>query len=303
MLRQIIVFTKSPHLKTIQGLKNAASHHNCEVLTVNPFELTTLCKKEGLTSGSSLSFADQKSTLILIRTSGIEFDDSDLHLAEIYQEKGHALACPVSTQMLLRNKNAQSLWLSHNQFPMVPTLLHRGPLTSNELKSLKKKNPSQKFVVKSIRGNKGIGLLKMEESELVSFWQEALKRGDQRYLIQPYFQGRELRHLVLGERHFFIEKVAIENSNEWRRNAEFSKFLALKESPSLSFPKEKLIHQARTIQKKLGLKAFAFDLLEDPKEKGEFLILEINANPGLESASEVFKETDLYNLYIEAIIN
>jgi glutathione synthase/RimK-type ligase-like ATP-grasp enzyme len=302
LLRQIIVFTKSANLKTIKGLKDAASHHNCEILAVNPFESSTLCTIKGPFQDFKKDILEDRPALILVRTSGVEFDDSDLYLAQDLEKKGHQLVIPISSQLLLRNKNAQALWLSERNIPMVETLLHRGPLTSDDLAALKKINKSNEFVVKSIRGNKGIGILKMTQEELLLFWDNAIKKGDQRYLIQPYYQGRELRQLILGEQHFFIEKMAINKNKEWRRNAEFSTFVPLKENLDPTFSREALIERAKAIKEELKLKTFALDLLQDPEDPKNFVVLEINANPGLESASEAFKEEDLYRLYLEALL-
>lgn len=290
MLRQIIVFTKNANLPTIMGLIDAGQRQNIQISPVNPFQETTWCSN----LQENLPFTQGESALLLIRTSGIEFDDWDLHLAESLEKKGHKLATPLSTTRLLRNKDAQTLWLSDQGLPHVPTLIQRGPLSLDILENWQK---SDEFVLKSVRGNKGIGILKLTKEELVSHWQR--KTHDQRYLIQPFIKGKEFRHLVLGREHFFIEKIGLDEEKEWRRNSEFALF---KEADPNSFDMDAQIKMAQKIQETLGLKSFAIDLLES---NDGLQILEINANPGLMSASQVFSPSggNLFDLYLASFSN
>lgn len=295
MFRQIIVFTKSPSLPSNQGLTEAASQLRIPLRTFNPFQDLFWDTAPGDLPPSEADSIDWgtigKEDLILLRTSGILFDDIDLYIGEELAHRGAKLHCPISALFLLRNKNQQALWLARQNLPHVKTLIKTGPLSKRELESW---HQSIEYVVKSIRGNKGIGLRKFSKEDLLTFWEELQKGTDQRYLIQPFFgDGREVRHLVLGKHHYFIEKRP---GVDWRRNAEFSTF----EAASLTHQEEaSLLENAKKIQEGLKTPTFAIDYL---LISGKWEILEINANPGLDTANKLF-EDNLFEVYLKSFTN
>lgn len=301
MLRQIIVFTKSPELTTIKGIRDSASFINGEIMTLNPHEEMTWCSKDGFRG--ILSMIIEKKPLIIIRTSGVEFDDSDLVLAQEMERLGATLATPITSQNILRNKDAQTIWMGVNNVVHIETLIHRGPLTREDLEAW---CPSDNYVLKPTRGNKGIGVTKFSQDELIEHWEQLRKKGDLRYLIQPFIKTREFRHLVLGEEHFFIEKIpSPDTPNEWKRNSEYSIFTEIDEDRlPKGVTKKILIERATFIQERLGLANLALDLLE---QDDDLKVLEINGQPGLDSASEALRknhpEINLYELYLKAISN
>lgn len=301
MFRQIIVFTKSDHLPIVQGLIDASQSLGISMVTLNPFD--EVCwSMEGPAKlperHKNLEKGDLKDTLLIIRTSGIFFDEADLLFARAMENRGAQIHFPLSSMMILRDKSAQCLWLIENGFSPVSTLFVRGPLTSEQLTSWQP--DFEEFVVKSVRGNKGIGVMKFAKDDLLSFWQNVQSQAnglrDQRYLIQPFYQTRELRHLILGERHFFIEKGVPTKPGEFRRN---TKFCHLEEARLETSEREHLINTAKILQQKLGAKSLGLDLLYI---EGEWKILEVNANPGLGEASNLFKDINLYELYLKCLM-
>lgn len=297
MFRQIIVFTKSSQLTSVQGLIGAAQTLGISLQTFNPFEETLWDHQSGLKLPKRLEAANSdqwQDTLVIVRTSGILFDDIDLLLAQELKKWGATLHLPLPALRLFRDKSAQAKWLWDNNFEIVPSLSLRGPLSE---KLINDWSPHTKnFIVKSVRGNKGIGVKKFTREELLLFWEQTHKSYDQRYLIQPFIEDTtELRHLVIGDKHFLIQKNPSIDPNEFRKNSQFSEFTKYE---GKNEEKEKLIGQAHLIQEKLNCDSFALDLL---KVDGQWKILEMNANPGLTQVSEVLKdEVDLFKVYLES---
>jgi glutathione synthase/RimK-type ligase-like ATP-grasp enzyme len=172
----------------------------------------------------------------------------------------------------------------------------RGPLDEEELRNWEPQ--AAEFIVKSIRGNKGIGVKKYSRADLLKFWQHTSQSFDQRYIIQPFLKdATEVRHLILGDDHFFIQKNRPKDPNEFRKNSAFSEFTqsSLKESEL-----NQLKEQGKLMQQKLGCRSFAIDLMY---EESSWKVLEMNANPGLSQASKVFPEENLFKKYLNSFIS
>ncbi len=243
-----------------------------------------------------------KSMVLIPRTSGILFDDIDLCVCEDLIRKGAFCPVPIPSIRILRDKDRQYLFFSNLNLPMLETLIHRGPLTKEHLKQFCARQ--SQWVIKSIRGLKGIGIKRMTTPALLDFWQEAQDRRDQRYLIQSYLdRAREIRVLCLGNELWPIEKKIrtenTENESEmyWKKNAQFADFQKVQLS---SFEEDLFIKHARLIKSHLQLPCFATDYILN--EKGQWKILEVNVHPGLESSSRAL-EKDLYPLYFDSLLS
>lgn len=313
MVRQIIVFTKSSLLPSIQGLIDAAKTLEISITPFNPFEETFWPTDEAYKLPERLATFSQNlptskagsnvETHLIVRTSGILFDDIDLLLAQELERQGVKTSISIGALKLMRDKSAQALWLKNNQVPFVPTLNLRGKLDRESLLKWSQKHQAQQtqqnkdqFIIKSIRGNKGIGVKKFTSEELFSFWDQCFEHQDQRYVIQPYFENcRELRLLCLGERSFFIEKDKPSDLCEFRRNSQYSQFR--KYEPE-DHERQELKDMAETIQKELNCPSFALDLL---KVGETWKVLEMNASPGISSAQKVFPQENLYEHYLRSL--
>ena len=159
----------------------------------------------------------------MVRTSGILFDDIDLTLAKEFEERGARLHIPIPALRIFRDKSAQAQWLHTQGIPGVKSLVLRGQLNPTEFETWD--SSSEEFIVKSIRGNKGIGVKKFSRSDLSKFWEQTSNSFDQRYIIQPFLkEALEVRHLILGDEHFFIQKNPPKDPNEFRKNSAYSEF-------------------------------------------------------------------------------
>lgn len=286
MLKQnVLILTTDPNLPTLKGLRNYLDKVNINVDFLNPFKDISLSDSTELTKNRNI--------FILPRTSGVLFDDIDLHLCEAWSAQGAHCLIPVESIAKLRDKDRQYLLLKAAGLPMLETLIHRGPLNSAALSVLNASN--DEWILKSIRGNKGIGVERYTTAELISFWKKAITNNDQRYLIQEFLnEARELRILCLGNKLYAIEKI--NEANQWKKNAQYAKF----EKAQLSDEERKeFLGHAQIIKEELELACFAIDLIANQRNE-RWEVLEVNVHPGLEASQQALKD-DLYQVYWEAL--
>lgn len=289
MFRQIIVFTKFPELPSIKGLRRAAEDAGRQFLAFNPMEEAQILIENGkLPSLFNKELATP--SLLIPRTSGIEFDDFDYFLARHLSEQGVTLSEPLWALETLRNKDRQMLFLQTHQFPIIPTMALRGPLP--KVLPWEKKG-ARKTVVKSIRGNKGIGHKLFDRQELEEFWKLSLQKKDQRYILQPYIENApEVRLLVFGEQIF---KLGREQGRDWRKNSDYSSFVPYQSSHEDEKQFNSLIIKVRDT---FGLKVFAIDLI---LHNSSWHLLEVNSHPALESSKKAMRPMENpYELFLQA---
>lgn len=291
MFRQIIVFTKSPKLPSISGLRKATLRTGRKFIPINPMVETSFVLGEN----QFCSLTDKKfnsEDLLLIRSSGVEFDDIDLTFAQHLENRGIHAAELLSSLRILRNKDQQMLYLNHLNLPIVPTWILRGKI-SQEMPWCQKSGV-EKFVLKSVRGNKGIGQKLLTRSELKTFWEDALNKNDQRYLIQPYLDSApEIRVLALGENIFYLGR---KEGRDWRKNSDFASFYPY---PIGVDEKNTIDRYVSILKASLSLKVFAIDLIRDQEKN--WLILEVNGHPGLEASKHAMETSeDPYTLYLRS---
>ncbi|MBK25599.1 MAG: hypothetical protein CME70_16500 [Halobacteriovorax sp.] len=204
--------------------------------------------------------------LVLHRDSGISFDDIDLIVSKHLENKGLKVINSTSTTELLRGKDKQFLFFKNFNLPHIPTFLCRGKLKPKELP------PYDEFVVKTIRGNQGIGVMLLKDSEsLLSLLDSNHARKDERYIIQPRLNfSSEYRVLLLNNEVLgVIEKKLTSDFRANAKRCETRKTLLPKEfEPLIQRINELLPEQF------LGVDIGIFN--------GEPVIIEINTTPGFE---------------------
>lgn len=284
--QKLILLTTNPKITTIENIIDYATSSGVKVQCLDPFNQINL-----------IDIEDTSGIWILPRTSGILFDDLDLHLCEAWIKQGALCPIPIESIKVLRDKDRQYLVLKKWQLPLVKTLIHRGPLTESQLCELS--NSSEQWVLKSIRGNKGIGIEKYRTRELLDFWEMTYKqRRDQRYLIQEYIpHAREVRVLALGHKLYAIEKINTDTMN-WKKNAQYARF---EKATLTSFETKEFIKYSQIIRENLKLPCFAIDLIMDNSTQ-QWQILEVNVHPGLAASSEAMQK-DFYEEYWNALFH
>lgn len=294
MFRQIFVFTKNQDLPSVKALQDLAMHNDIIFKVLNPLE-------EGqLTLGRHLQLCKEADldapSLLIIRTSGIEFDDFDLLLAEAFQAEGICVNLPISSLRVLRDKDRQLLALRNLGLSIVPTIVARGE-PENFRGAIEEMihtyADDQKLVVKSIRGNKGIGHKLLSLNEFLKEWKS---KEDQRYHIQPYLkERREVRMITFhhpeGVKNFFIERIS---GRDWRRNGDFTEFKQFTPSPTES---EEFLEISSQLWKRFKMPCFAVDFIFDKT----WLILEVNSSAGFEKAQKTLG-LNLYQIYFETLM-
>lgn len=209
--------------------------------------------------------------LVLHRDSGVSYDDVDLLLAESFEEKGLTVINNSAVTSLLRGKDKQHLYFKKHELPHIPTLISRGPLLESQLPD------SKEFVLKTIRGNQGRGVMLLSNKDsLLSVLESNHARGDERYIIQPRLNfSKEYRVLLIGDEVVgVIEKVV---TGDFRANAKRS------ETKIAKLPSE-VLKLTEEVQSLIPGQFLGLDI--GLTNEGPVLI-EINTTPGFEVFDEL----------------
>ena len=221
--------------------------------------------------------------LLFHRTSGTRYDDFDLLVSQQLENQNYFVTNPLEGIKLFRQKDQQAIFFNQNKLNSIPTISYRGELTQDFWSSIVQLSKKEKYILKMIRGNQGIGVnyiegLKSLKSLLETF--HALK--DQRFIIQPFIEHKkEWRIFIIkGEVIATIEKT-ISAKDDFRGNSKRSIGKLIQKLPPtleqlalLSFQHSKLDYAG-------------IDILENGT--GEYFILEINAIPGFKQVEELSK--------------
>lgn len=275
---ELLLLSENPALYSTKRLLDEASTLGLITRWENPYKGHILISKP----------YSQKKILVAHRTTGIRFDDFDLLYSKNLNQHGAKVFNHPDQIQLFRNKDRQSLLFQDLGLQTIPTIVGRGPLPKNfEEMILKEFSPhliNEGFILKMIRGNKGIGVNLIHGiKELQSWWETFHALQDQKFIIQPYLENyKEIRVFVIGNKIIGgIEKLQLNNS--FKQNLSISKegiFLKYEEiSESIINNSNKLIGNSK-------LDYFALDFLVNEKN---CFPLEINLNPGLECFEKISK--------------
>ncbi len=244
--------------------------------------------------------------LVINRSTSLNFDDLDLSILSFFESKNIECRNPLRSFELLRNKERQLTQLQFLQIQTPPSLHIRGIINEEKLVAIKNEINSWKknikieqkyidqFVLKTLRGNKGIGVNLIKgfdslSSILETFW----AIGDQRMILQPYLHHqKEYRLFYLkGNDPYIIEKT---NTNEsFRSNAKRVKTKWLKKIPKTLVPMIEISEKVAT-NFKLHYAGFDFWMAAD-----EQLVLgEVNPVAGFENIEELTGENIASKLII-----
>ena len=228
--------------------------------------------------------------LIWPRTTGVLFDDSDLERISRIQGK-HNTPCvnPPGALAILRDKGRQFEHLRALGHPVLPFVPMGGLLeTPGQVAPLP---PGGPFLVKTLRGNRGLGQHRLPDfPSLRAFWNGALERGDQRYLVQERLRDfREFRILLAGDAHLATVEKGPPPSGHLRSKGR---------APWRGVhPPPKLLGLARNLMADLSLDFAAVEIVETG---GRPFVLEINAIPGWEGMERACRP-DLSRAIVDAV--
>jgi ribosomal protein S6--L-glutamate ligase len=222
-------------------------------------------------TGQFTALASQESyDLVLHRDSGVSFDDVDLLLLRSLASQSNKFVNSPEVISLLRAKDQQYIYFKENNLPCIPTAIFRG--ADSGLNSF---SDHQQFVLKTIRGNQGKGVMLIQGLDsLATILESNEARADQRYILQPKIDFiKEYRVLCQGQEMWgAIEKDLID---DFRANA---KRCSAKAIDTDSLP-EAVAALASRILKLLPNQFLGLDI--GITDNGPLLI-EINTTPGFE---------------------
>jgi glutathione synthase/RimK-type ligase-like ATP-grasp enzyme len=221
---------------------------------------------------------------VLIRTTGILFDDGDLALAQSWKNRGAIALNSPESLLAIRSKDWQFSILEREKLPLLPWCPWKGQINERFFSQLTKYWKCQKLVVKTVRGCKGLGQYLIQDSnELVKLWNNFYQKNDQRYLIQAYLPAqKEIRLAFIGGQIWLMKK----EGTHWQKNASNAQWSALNEQEKKTLP-----FSPQEVLEKVGhqfpLDYGAIDILIS--EQGEWFLLEVNGVPGFEQWDQVFQ--------------
>jgi ribosomal protein S6--L-glutamate ligase len=275
---EFLLLSENPSLYSTKRLLDEASTLGLITRWENPY-------KSHILLGNSFA---QKKILVAHRTTGIRFDDYDLLYAKKLSQQGAKIFNHPDQIQMFRNKDKQSLLFQDFGLPTIPSLVGRGPLPENfEEMILKEFSPhlkNERFILKMIRGNKGIGVNLIHGiKELQSWWETFHALQDQKLLIQPFLENyKEIRVFVIGNKIIGgIEKLQLNDS--FKQNLSISEEGIFLKYEDIS---EAIINNSKKVIKHSKLDYFALDFLANKKN---CFPLEINLNPGFEYFEKISK--------------
>ena len=262
--KSLIVLTRSPNKAFETRVIKAALKKCIKTYVLHPSEVDLPLE----------AFLDQnkdlpapRETYLWNRVSGTSYDDYDQLISLSWQQLGaHLLNCP-NIHLNYRDKYRQYLHLKFAGLPVVRTHYCQ----SGNIDLIDHDGP---YVVKTLRGIKGKGVIKVETREaLQDFITLSNSIGDNRFIIQKYIPyERELRFLMhQGKILRSFEKS--KKTSKWKHNLENSTW---EEFNGLTPGMQEIVSKIDYLEKKFF---YAIDLI---CENNYLYVLEVNICPGLE---------------------
>lgn len=218
-------------------------------------------------------------SVLFLRSTGLDYLDHDIRLAQAWQEKGLIFSVnSLDLSRQLRDKFLGATCLKKLNLPTPPTYLLDDPELIPKLSKEK-----QGLIVKPRRSNQGKGLFVLDSlgslKTVAKAWHDL---GDTRFVVQPRLKKkREWRVLSLPKQPLLWILRSPKETDQILGNRIYSQesiFKAEKETATQSFGK----HLTQTL---CALNYWGADVVET--QKGEFLVLEVNPSPGLLGAEEL----------------
>ena len=228
---------------------------------------------------------DQAPGMVAHRITGIYFDQNDLAYSIMRQQQGDFIFNSPQTLTMWRDKGMQLAQLANDEMKIVPTFALRGAVAPERLDQLESNcanfldsPPDQlSYVVKSVRGCRGIGVnLLHGRNSLYSFLQTIWAIKDQRFLIQSYLPAQKEYRLFFVRNRLVAALVKQCNGKDFRNN--MGRSGATANAPKSTLPAEMVTKSLAAFARTNALYG-ACDLLQ---YGDQYYLLEINLVPGFE---------------------
>ena len=272
--RNIIVASESPHLYATKRLLNEASKLKYQNSWINPYQF--------IISDRTIPLVNLEQTnLYFHRTTGIRYDDFDLAVSQFHSGHGLTITNPLRALEFFRSKERQALFFLENNFNSIETVSYRGELNAKYWDIICDLSKDQKFIIKMVRGNQGIGVnLVNGLQSLKSFLETFHAMKDQKFIIQPFIEHKkEWRVFILKNEIIGIIERTLHN-DDFRGNSKRSSSLG---KNIKKIPRE-IQNEALRAVNFSGLDYCGIDIIEDGKN---FYFLELNPVPGFEQLEEL----------------
>lgn len=269
--KNILIASESQGLYTTKRLLTEAKKLKWDAKWFNPYDSLLELKEHHSTT--------QFKGLYFHRISGTRYDDFDLTVARHFADSGLKVTNPLSVLDDFRSKDRQALFFKRHKFPTVPSILYRGSLNENYWTEIAALSPTQKYVLKMVRGNQGTGVNLISGTQsLKSILETFHALKDQKFLIQPFIEHKKEWRLFIVKNEILgaIEKTI--TTDDFRGNSKRSQGKWLKKVPPT------LAAVAIQAAAQSGLDYCGIDLMET---KGGPVFLEINAVPGFQHLEEL----------------
>lgn len=248
------------------------------------------------------------SDVVIHRSTALNFDDLDLALLRQFELRGAKSFNSSTSLELTRNKERQIIELKNRGHNPPPSLFIRGkiddPSTLEKLETeldlwqkMKFSKITDQFVLKTVRGNKGIGVSLINGREslfsvLETFW----GMSDQRFILQP-FLAHEVEYRLFYQRGKEPIIIAKKSHDGFKANANRAKTTLLN-AKSLK-QKNELVTIAEKIADDFQLTYAGFDFWQ--LNDGRVIVGEVNPMPGFENIEELTKRNiarELLELFV-----
>lgn len=270
--KRIIVASESPDLYTTKRLLLEAHKLKYQNSWFNPYQF--------LVSSINKAKALKKYPgLYIHRTTGIRYDDFDLIVSQHHSDCGYKITNPLRSLESFRAKDRQALFFTENKLSAIESISYRGELQENYLDLISALSPNQKFIIKMIRGNQGIGVNLVNGLQSLKGLLETFRAiKDQKFIIQPFIEHKkEWRVFILKNEIIGIVERKI-GSDDFRGNSKRSLGKAVKKIPA------EIENEALRGARLSGLDYCGVDIIDDGNT---FYFLEFNPVPGFEQLEEL----------------
>lgn len=208
---------------------------------------------------------------VLIRSTGIDYDDSDLLFAKYLHHKGVTFVQNNHELQLFRDKLHQFLFYRQNSIHTPDTLFIKGEDFSIP------QWQGEKYIVKTRRGMKGFGVTYVEgKKSLGSLLKTLWSINDQNFIVQPYIQGVEFRFFVCKR-----QIISVLRRDKRGITANSGSDTQVTSIPVSQAPTE----QVKKLISHISSHYYAIDLLLTTD--GKQVILECNLAPGFEQLEKI----------------
>ena len=271
-MNEFILFTEHPDLHSSLRFIEEANNLGLKTSIINPYEqiLETL-------PGKSLNM---EKTLILHRVTGIRHQNYDLNLCFNLLSCGAKIFNSPTTFLKLRDKEQQAVFFHGHDINVIPTISFRKRPYRNDLeyinekfsKYLKADEPS--YILKTLRGNQGIGVnLIHGKKSMIGILETLWAIRDQEFLIQPYLEGGAEYRLLISAGKILGGIHRYPTEHDFRANSDRGNADPI----TISDLPPNVVEMAKKVHEVSGALYFALDIME---VNGELFLIEFNLVPG-----------------------